>query len=1277
MTSSLFHSFRQILWLAVALLVAGCDGADAPDLRTDSQGNIREVVSGDFVYQDNVRVLNESAGVEVVDIDGDSLVLEGQVGGFVPGDIIIKADGISQFTRRVASVNQNGNQTVVTTERVGLNDIFKEADIQETINLGPEFLETLQPTIPGVTFGKPQQVLAQSTEVSAWRLPIYFDEAIIADNGRGSVALSGEAGLRVGLRTDLQVGITNFIVPTLNRFELVPVISIDGKLSVKGTGSGDFRKEIPLTGPISYPLVGYGGLGLKLEGTLQIVVDGFIQSEGSFGIENASVRLEGGVKYENGQWSGVQTVTPDFRLTQPSLTAEANLNLSILQPKISLNLCDMGEIFLNAQILKLETEARFVSAPNPAYEIQVYRTFGVEAGARLSLGFQPLVIRYDGYFPLIKGERFPVFEPKVVVSLPRPNPADLFTLIFPQDGSDAPLRVGEERLLFGLTMVKIGILPLPISYPYRWSSSNSDAVRLTDYGVFAIARGVGGGSSEIRAVAPSGVTGYFRQAVTTTGLTGIQILPGLTLGKVSAQEVGAEQILAQTGLAADQVAEFGSRDLRAIGTYADGSTVDLTYGLNWSASGENAEAFRNGQLDGRLEGTSQLTVRDPISGRTAQATFEVVRKPVQSMHIVPLAATEVTTGQTLQLRASARYADASVREVTRFVGWFSSDPEIATVIDGRVTPIKAGEVSIFAIDPDGNAFAEKRVVVNQAALRSLRLTPRTPGPFLVGQTEQFRAVAVFADGTETTATRDVRWSTTSSSVATINSKGQILAVGPGTTKVKASLRGINASTPMFQVGSPAGMVFVTEPQDVAVGREFSVELEIRDLENEVWTGPVQVTLELEETSPNGQISGSLTKTSANGRVLFSGLTVSQAGQGYRLRAFASGLSIATSAAFAGLPPVAPNPSPGLPPVGPSPPLFGHLFFNNSTAPGGVGGLTVAAVQANGSFTQAPGSPYNLLDRATALTKIGNFVYVAIGTDRSLTGFRYDPAAGGLTQVVQTATSSLGVVAPNILNLTSGGGEFVISLATNDRLVKAFRVNSASGTLTLTDSEILAGATFPAALHYYDAPGSNTDYVYVSDFSMSNIRILALDTGTGLLTETASSPQGNVPTLLGASEVPGELTSVDNRLFVCNPQADLGAGQPDSMHLFDINPATGQLTPGGAFPVGNGPAGIHAVGQFLYIGNQNSADITGYQVPLVGNALTLLDLTPSVAGDFIAAGETNPHSFADVAISPGLAGLYVATSTKIAVFTLNTATGALATIPGSPFGTFASPGDIRH
>jgi 6-phosphogluconolactonase (cycloisomerase 2 family) len=1239
-----------IFWLLlVAGLGAGCDGANPVTLITDTQGNVREIVADDAVFQDNVKLFQENLDDQIVEINADSITFTSTVPPLEVGDVVIKGDGLSQFTRKILTIDQVNGQTIVTTGPVGFNDIFKEADIAETINLGPEFLSDLQPSIPGVSFGEPVQVLAQTTtEVAAWELPVRFDDAVVGQNGRGSIALNGTVFLRLAIKTDLKVGFGG-----VERFALVPKVSIAGNLKATGSGSGDFRQEFPLCPEFSYPLVGFAGIGLNLGGQLLITVDGYIQSGGDVSV-SGSVVMEGGVEATNNQWRPIYTFTPEFSVSAPRFLSDATLNLSLIQPKLRVNLADMGEVYVNAQMLKLEAQARAVSSPQPGYDVRVYRNFALEAGARLAIGFEPFVYRYNGYFPIVSGDRVQVAQ--LGVPLPAP-PASGGLVLVTILGDQTPLKIGEERLLQSFQLQFSGFIPLPTFQDLDWRSSNSAVVRVTDFGFAALLRGVGPGTAEITAKPTVGSTGFFRQQVSSSGLRSISIVDE---SGVRAQTLS--QTLGQTSGATITVPEFRSSALKARGLYADGSSTDLTYAFNWGVANDNARAFRNGQVDGRIEGTSTLSVSDPISGRTTNAQVRIQREPISFLNIFPLSPTkaQVTTGQTLQLRSNARYSDSSVREVTKFITWSSSDLTVARVENGLVTPVDAGEVDITVSDPSGRATYSKRVVVNQAAMTGLSVTPNNLQTVLAGTSQQFTATATFADGRRKVVSDKVVWRSNTDQVGTLSATGLFTFRSAGEVRVKALYRGFTATTANFEVKGPSLMLFTGQPADVLPETPFEVAVEIRDADNELWSPPLPVTLELFGGPSNATLAGTVTRTTVNGVATFPGLTVNQIGQGYQIRALSSGLPIAESDTFAGLDSGGPDPGS----------IVGHLFVGDRN--GLDPSLHVIGVGDNAILEPASGGETSLGDRPEGLVRLGQYVYAATtgstAQDNVIVGYSYTQATGALAPITVFDSPSTFASFFQPVFLTSNGSDALIYLAGSERFMYSFNVDSADGSLSGNASFQVPGSGSAGDLVYYDVPANTEDRVYVSLRDVGVIHVYGFNSVQGRVFGVEGMNPSDVSPLSivtnPVSPTPGAMATLGNNLFVANPN---NSGL--SHFIIDASGALTEAVPS-LVATGTAPGAVYSVANFLYVANSGDSTVSAYSIS--GNTVTALN-----GGTAYPTGDANPHSFAEVSLGGNQSALYVATSNRLVGFLLDTATGLLTSVEVGTVAGLVSPGEVRH
>lgn len=146
--------------------------------------------------------------------------------------------------------------------------------------------------------------------------------------------------------------------------------------------------------------------------------------------------------------------------------------------------------------------------------------------------------------------------------------------------------------------------------------------------------------------------------------------------------------------------------------------------------------------------------------------------------------TEVTVGKTITLTAEVLPADATNKTVT----WTSSDNTVATVKDGVVTGVKAGEATITA--SAGGKNATVKVTVKAAAtsggetttiaVTEVKITS-TVKEVTAGEIITLTAEVSPADATDKTVT----WTSSNESVATVDSTGKVTGVAAGTATITA------------------------------------------------------------------------------------------------------------------------------------------------------------------------------------------------------------------------------------------------------------------------------------------------------------------------------------------------------------------------------------------------------------------------------------------------------------------------------------------------------------
>ena len=146
----------------------------------------------------------------------------------------------------------------------------------------------------------------------------------------------------------------------------------------------------------------------------------------------------------------------------------------------------------------------------------------------------------------------------------------------------------------------------------------------------------------------------------------------------------------------------------------------------------------------------------------------------------------IQVGGSETLTATVAPKDASNKKVT----WKSSNEAVATVANGKVTAVKAGEATITVTTADGSQSAACTVNVatplpeppkEELGLRSIYQNKgETINEFStkVGSTVQMRV-----DGTEQTVT----WTIEDTKIATVDANGLVTAVSKGKTILKATV----------------------------------------------------------------------------------------------------------------------------------------------------------------------------------------------------------------------------------------------------------------------------------------------------------------------------------------------------------------------------------------------------------------------------------------------------------------------------------------------------------
>src|SRR5207253_587423 len=216
----------------------------------------------------------------------------------------------------------------------------------------------------------------------------------------------------------------------------------------------------------------------------------------------------------------------------------------------------------------------------------------------------------------------------------------------------------------------------------------------------------------------------------------------------------------------------------ATGKYSDGSSKDLTSSVLWSSSDTSVASVNNaGLATGVVVGV--VTVTAQFGAMQSSATLNITNAGTNLTGITlsPVAAS-VPVNTTQQFTATGNYSDGSSRDLTALVTWGSSSTAVATVdANGLVTAVAAGSTNISATL--GSISNSTSLTVTAPTISSISVTPvgLTLG---IGINQQYTATATYSDGSSQDLVNGVTWSSSTTSVATVNNSGLVTTVGAGT-----------------------------------------------------------------------------------------------------------------------------------------------------------------------------------------------------------------------------------------------------------------------------------------------------------------------------------------------------------------------------------------------------------------------------------------------------------------------------------------------------------------
>ncbi len=324
-------------------------------------------------------------------------------------------------------------------------------------------------------------------------------------------------------------------------------------------------------------------------------------------------------------------------------------------------------------------------------------------------------------------------------------------------------------------------------------------------------------------------------------------------------------------------------NLRAAGTFSDGSSQDLTFDAGWSSGAPATATVGNvagskGQVAGVAPGSVVITAA--FGGQSATVNLTVTAAALQSISVSPVGPTLATLTR-FPFTATGRFSNGTTQNITTSATWSSSNPAIATVNagTGRVTTLVAGTTTISA-RLDGVA-GSSNLLVTGSPLNTITVNPAT-AEIADSTTLQFSAQGNLSGGGSRDITELVTWNSSLPAVATVSNagttEGLATAVTPGTTTVTATFDNISADATLTVTGALISSLAVT-PASVTLPDDTSEALTAtgtfsngttQDLTRDAtWSTSAPAVATVDDTAPDkgrvkGESPGTATITAAFG-----------------------------------------------------------------------------------------------------------------------------------------------------------------------------------------------------------------------------------------------------------------------------------------------------------------------------------------------------------------------------------------------------------------------------
>jgi 6-phosphogluconolactonase (cycloisomerase 2 family) len=667
-----------------------------------------------------------------------------------------------------------------------------------------------------------------------------------------------------------------------------------------------------------------------------------------------------------------------------------------------------------------------------------------------------------------------------------------------------------------------------------------------------------------------------------------------------------------------------------------------------------------------------------------------------SIAVTPSAPT-IAFGATQQFKATGSYSDGSTKDLTSVVVWESSATTIATIAPGGLaTSVAQGAATISAVS--GSVSGSTTLTIGPPPAPSLKTITVSPAASTIalGHAQQFSALGTYSDGTTKDLTSTATWSSSTTSVVTINSSGLATSIAQGTATISALSGNVTGSAKLTVGSAPAAPLtsITVSPATatVALGltQQFSAQGTYSDgstgnLSSSVtWSSlPISVvTLNASGlatsqtqgvttiTATSGSISGTATLTV--GPPQLTGISVSPStifvsrGSSQAFTATGTYTDGSTADLTSTVSWKIVNPYIATGAVGTSSVIGSKRSFASAgTNSGGSSASFNADAQRDGFTAISAGVGAFSANSKLTVVSPARFAYVTHDLGDSVSFYTVDGSTGDLRMRGYKSTIGYAPFTDCVTLDPTASFAYVVDPESSGGTpnIRIYQVDAVLGALTELSGSPFSTSMALSCLQF--EPSGKFGYAVSHSSGTNDLVGYSRDASTGLLTELPWSPMtvGDSPTSLA-------IDPIGQYLYFVN--MEINTGKPTTIAGYSIDNATGDLTPINGMPLAvsnttDSVAIVHPSGNFAYVSHGGGNTVDVYAIDRSSGALTW------VPGSTVATA-INPSSLvfsvdgSYAYMNAAMSSLGNTNSGTITTFHVDNATGKLTAIGSVAAGT---------